>query len=406
MRLKPGYTKGVWYQTNGPTTLQPTPERTTDVLDFGIPSVRVRADEIISIPVQKVWAGDKVNNVEDFWERRKPVTVELQKQDGATWTKLGEKVLDQTNGWTGEFTNVVDTPDSRYRVVEKSVPEGYRVSYSLAEFTKDDLDSRTVEVTNTLKKTNFQFDKFKNDGQTPFPTSGGYPVFEVEDTKSYKKLSNVSPNLAGTVTFENLPIGVYIVSETDVPTGYEKMPDFWFIVEEDANGNLVTIVNGSTARHKVTNKLKDFTMVLTKKDTTDVRLAGASFRLRGMDGLAYDKTMTDGPTYTFDQLKPGRYLLTEVKSPIGYTGLDREIEIIISDLGVVTIEDHELVEGDGSITTEGNKIVLDVKNKKIAGQLPTTGESGRNKLIIASASLVGASTLIGLFYFFLNRKNW
>lgn len=86
------------------------------------------------------------------------------------------------------------------------------------------------------------------------------------------------------------------------------MPDFWFIVEEDVNDNLVTIVNGSTARHKVTNKLKDFTMVLTKKDTMDIRLAGANFRLRGMDGLAYDKTLTNGPTYTFDQLKPGCYL--------------------------------------------------------------------------------------------------
>lgn len=86
--------------------------------------------------------------------------------------------------------------------------------------------------------------------------------------------------------------------------------------------------------------------------------------------------------------------------------LDTEIEIIISDLGVVTIEDHELVEGDGSITTEVNKIVLDVKNKKIAGQLPTTDESGRNKWMIASAGLVGVSTLVGLFYFFLNRKNW
>lgn len=117
---------------------------------------------------------------------------------------------------------MIDTPGSRYRVLEKSVPEGYCVSYSPVEFTKDDLDSRTVEVTYTLKKTNFQFDKFKNDGQTPFPTSVSYPVLEEEDTKSHKKLSNVSPNLAGTVTFENLPIGVYIVSETDVPTGYKK----------------------------------------------------------------------------------------------------------------------------------------------------------------------------------------
>lgn len=406
VKLKPGYQKGVWYQTNGPTTLQPTPERSNDILDFGVPSVRVKADEIISIPVKKVWANDKVNNVEDYWGRRESVTVELQKQNGSTWTKIGEeKVLNKAKNWSDSFTNIVDIPGSRYRVVEKSVPQGHSVSYSPAEFTKDDLGGGTVEVTNTLKKTNFQFDKFKNDGQTPFPTAGSHPVFEVEDAKSHKKITNVSPNLAGTVTFENLPVGMYIVSETDVPTGYEKMPEFVFTVEEDTNGNLITKVNGSTGRHKVTNKLKDFTMEITKKDTTNTLLSGASFRLRGTNGITYDKTLDGGTKFTFDQLKPGRYLLTETKSPSGYVGLDKDIEITISELGVVTIENDDLVEGSGSITAEGNKITLEVKNKKIEGQAPNTGGTGRNKMMIVSAGLVGISTIVGLFYFFLNRKN-
>lgn len=401
------FKKGVWYQTNGPTTLKPTPERTTDVLNFGVPSVRIKADEIISIPVKKVWANDKVNNVEDYWKRRESVTVELQKQNGSTWTKIGqEKVLNEANNWSSSFTNIADIPGSRYRVVEKSVPAGHSVSYNLTDFTKDELGGRTVEVTNTLKKTNFQFDKFKNDGQTPFPTSGSRPIFEVEDAKSHKKISNISPNLAGTVTFENLPVGMYVVSETDVPTGYEKMTEFIFTIEENANGDLVTKVGNSTARHTVTNKLKGFSLELTKKDTTGTELSGAAFRLRGMDGLSYDQTVDMGPKFTFNQLKPGRYLLTEIMAPSGYDGLDKDIEITISELGIVTIEDHDSVEGAGSITPEGNKIMLEVKNKKLMGSAPSTGGKGRNKLMIVSASLVGVSSIVGLLYFFLNRKNW
>lgn len=41
LRLKtehPNYESGKWYQTNGKTTLEPTPERTNDKLEFGVPS--------------------------------------------------------------------------------------------------------------------------------------------------------------------------------------------------------------------------------------------------------------------------------------------------------------------------------------------------------------------------------
>lgn len=399
------FKKGTWYQTNGPTTLQPTPERTRDVLDFGVPSVRIKADEIISIPVKKVWENDKVNNVENYWERREAVTVELQKKNGSSWTKLAEKVLNKDNQWKGSFDNIVDERGSIYRVIEKTQPAGHTVSYSPEEFTKAELGTKEVTVTNTLKRTNFEFDKFMNDGSTPFPTTG-QPVFKIEDTKSHKTLTNISPNGTGAVTFENLPTGTYIVSETNVPTGYEKMVDFLVIVEEGSNGNLITRVNGSTNRHKVINLLKDFSLKVTKTDTTDVLLSGAKFRLRGTGNLNYDRTLDGGPDYVFDQLKPGRYLLTESETPSGFSGLDKDIEITISDLGEVQIGKNDLVTGFGNISAAGNRISLTVKNKKLIGQTPSTGGEGRNKLMMVSAGLIGLSSLVGLLYFVLNRKNF
>lgn len=413
VKLKTGdsrFKKGVWYQTNGPTTLEPTPERSSDVLNFAVPSVRIKADEIISIPVRKVWANDKVNNTDNYWERRESVTVELQKQNGNTWTKLGEeKVLSSSNNWSNSFTNIVDVPGSKYRVVEKNIPKGHSVSYSPAEFTKADLGTGAVVVTNTLKKTNFEFEKVMNDGETHFPTTGSRPIFQVEDDKTHKTITNVSPNAAGTVTFENLPVGTYTVTETTVPDGYKKMDDFKFMIEENSNGDLITKVNGSTNRHKVVNKLKDFDMEITKTDTAGELISGASFHLRGTGTNSYDQKLDDGPTYTFKQLKPGRYLLTEVKTPVGYTGLKKDVEITISELGIVTIEadaeDDDLVEGFGRITAAGNEISLTVKNRKREGQVPSTGGEGKNKLMMVSVGLVGTSALVGLLYFILNRKN-
>lgn len=59
------FVSGRWYPTNGRTTLEPTPERTTDLLDFGVPSVRYQKKNFV-IPVKKVWL-DEHQGTDDYW---------------------------------------------------------------------------------------------------------------------------------------------------------------------------------------------------------------------------------------------------------------------------------------------------------------------------------------------------
>lgn len=412
VKLKPTAKKGVWYQTNGPTTLQPTPERSSDVIDFGVPSVRLKADEIISIPVVKEWENDQNN----YWARRKPVTIELQKKTGSTWTKVGETIsLSEGTNWKGTFANIVNLPDTTYRVVEKSPPAGYSVRYSPTEFTKSTLSSTTIKVINTMKKTDFEFEKFMNDGKTHFDIKGELPEFQIKDHQTQKEITGITPKSSGKVTLENLPIGEYTVSES-VLTGYKEIPDFILKIEEDASGNLITKVNGqiynnTTKPYKVTNELKDFSLEVNKKNNLNKPLSGASFRLRGIAGNTYNKLITTGSTFTFGELRPGRYLLSEEDAPNGFTGLTEDIEIIITDSGLVGVDPKGQVdlveEGWGMITDTGNIIKITVRNNPArAGQAPRTGGQGNKKMMMVSIELVGTSALAGICYFFLNRKNW
>lgn len=411
VKLKPTAKKGVWYQTNGPTTLQPTPERSSDVIDFGVPSVRLKADEIISIPVVKEWENDQNN----YWARRKPVTIELQKKTGSTWTKVGETItLSEGTNWKRTFANIVNLPDTTYRVVEKSPPAGYSVRYSPTEFTKSTLSSTTIKVINTMKKTDFEFEKVMNDGKTHFDIKSELPEFQIRDHQTQKEITGITPKSTGKVILENLPIGEYTISET-VLTGYKEIPDFNLKIEEDMSGNLITKVNGqiynnTTKPYKVINELKDFSLEVNKKDNLNKSLSGASFRLQGIGDNTYNKLITTGSKFTFGELRPGRYLLTEEDAPNGFAGLTKDVEIFISNSGLVGIDlkgQEDLVEGFGSITATGNIITLTVRNNPArAGQAPRTGGQGNKKMMMVSIGLVGTSALAGICYFFLNRKNW
>lgn len=125
LRLKTNasnYEGDKWYPTNGRTTLTPTPERTTDKLDFGVPSARGKAEKV-KIPVEKKWS-DSFKNTENYWGLRpNNVKVLLQRKKSNSWIDVETKTLNAANNWKDEFTteggNIV------YRVVEPSRTTGY-----------------------------------------------------------------------------------------------------------------------------------------------------------------------------------------------------------------------------------------------------------------------------------------
>lgn len=99
------FVSGKWYPANGKTTLQVSPDRTTDILDFGVPSVRAVNEDFV-IPVKKVWSNDANNR----WGLRQEVTAVLQRKDGTQWVDLHEVSLNEKNTWTNRFQQFLEIP--------------------------------------------------------------------------------------------------------------------------------------------------------------------------------------------------------------------------------------------------------------------------------------------------------
>ena len=255
LRLKTdavNYEGDTWYQTNGRTTLTPTPERTTDKLDFGVPSVKGKANKF-EIPVEKKWS-DSHMNTENYWGlRANSVRVVLQRKSGSSWVDVETKTLNAANNWKTSFS--ADSGSTIYRVVELSRTTGYaKPDSNVNEFTAKTLPSKGVQITNKLLKGATVFCKYMEDGKTPFTSD--LPRFTIRRKSDGKVLvSNLEPNARGQVLITDIPLGDFVIDETYVPQGYDKMTDIDVkAVENSAGTDLNITVNGKTSLHEVTNK--------------------------------------------------------------------------------------------------------------------------------------------------------
>lgn len=255
LRLKTdavNYEGDTWYQTNGRTTLTPTPERTTDKLDFGVPSVKGKANKF-EIPVEKKWS-DSHMNTENYWGlRANSVRVVLQRKSGSSWVDVETKTLNAANNWKTSFS--ADGGSTIYRVVEPSRTTGYaKPDSNVNEFTAKTLPSKGVQITNKLLKGATVFCKYMEDRKTPFTSD--LPRFTIRRKSDGKVLvSNLEPNARGQVLITDIPLGDFVIDETYVPQGYDKMTDIDVkAVENSAGTDLNITVNGKTSLHEVTNK--------------------------------------------------------------------------------------------------------------------------------------------------------
>lgn len=411
IRLKtetPGFKFNHWYPANGQTILEPTPQKSVDKLDFGVPSVKA-PPESFSIPVEKQWLDDFEGVADYFNLRASTITAVLQKKNGTDWNDVAEVDLTAGNQWKGIFTEVASGSNNLYRIKEKagtdSKVSGYSPpTYSKESFTSETLGEEKIRIINRLLTTNYSFMKIKEDGNVPF-TGTDKPQFTItrkSDGKSVVK--NIQPDKEGKINVTGLPIGSYKVEETHVPDGYQKMDDFEIKVTEESDTSVVATVDGRPDEKTVVNKrIPEFSLILHKEDENGTALEGAAFQLIGTD---YDKTLSSGSSFTFPNIKAGKYLLKETKTPSGFHGMVENLEIKISKKGdeyVVHIDEHENLV-DYTAVVVNNKIVLTIKNDPYDSILPSTGGIGTRRLFQV-ASLFG---LLGLgisgVYLFINRK--
>lgn len=397
------FVSGRWYPTNGRTTLAPTPERTNDLLDFGVPSARYQKEDFV-IPIKKIWT-DKEQGTDDYWGLRPDkVTVTLQRLNGSTWVDVEPKDLDEDHNWEAEFSSVEGGSENTYRVIENARVSGYKAPVINQEsFTSENIISGGIKITNELLKGNYQFSKFMEDVNTVFGQEK--PKFSVKRKSDNKEVAtNLEPNASGKVTIPNMPKGDFIVEETYVPAGYKEMVNFEInVTENDPPTSLIFKVNNRTEEHQAINEVKDFSLKVEKVDSEDNPITGAVFKLVGPN---YDQTINTGSVFNFNNLRPGVYTLTELDNPEGYKRIQDPIGFVIGVDGKVTVNSHPNVSGSGGINGGNNTISLKVTNEKVKpGVLPRTGDYGIKGFFLIASILAIVGVVVGGICFCNVRKD-
>lgn len=365
----------------------------------------------LEITVEKIWEDDG-----NKYGLRQPITLQLQQSfDKENWDSYGENFDLATDATTlsKTFTNIpaaVNNKPAYYRVVELiNGEEGHVLGYSNPNYSEPriisagDMDAKTgelpvLQVTNTLLTTDFSFIKVGNDENSPLKGV----EFNVTGDNGYN-MSDSSDD--GTVAFSDLPYGKkYTMTETKTPDGYKKAGPWNFEVKEKDNETTgkreVEVVweNDPFVDGKLINKLNPYDLTVNKVDENDEALEGATFQLVGKD-VTYDKPIVNGSSFTFTDLAPGTYTLTETAAPGGYNAIQHEITIEIKQDGSVKVTGTEGATNVQLNVDKNNTISFKVANKP-KSPLPATGGPG-TWIFMATGTL--ALTATGLY--FIRRKD-
>lgn len=191
--------------------------------------------------------------------------------------------------------------------------------------------------------------------------------------------------------------GVYYLEEVQAPNGYVREKTVYKIFidktgkmffgkkgsPQNENEFLAPVQKGQAVQ--VVNK-KGYIIKVNKLDDQNAPLTGAKFNLRNQTGsynfTTLEKTQS---TFTFYNLAPGDYTLTEVEAPAGYKGLTTPITFTIGEDGSVV----QTSAADPNVMVNLNEadrvFELSVVNRKVK-----TGEFSLTKVSDVNEVLAGA----------------
>ena len=426
VQQKEQYRNGKFYPTNGPTYAN---GRTYEQsLGFAIPSVR---SETLSIGVAKIWDGDS-----SYTDLRKDVTFQLQQKVGnsGSWTDVtGQSITipfnasgDALNGTFSGLSAVSITQNADgsvnyqkvfYHVVEKNRIPGYKAPVVTQDSgVSIDSTNKNVTVTNSLMTTDVDFTKVDEAGKalngaefTLYRKVGGNPV----------EMQRINNPTNGKFHFASLPIGDYVLKETQTPTGFATRDDVAFTVQDSSSGKpTINVTTGSldddssSDGNQIVNHLLPFSLSILKQDTQSKQtIAGVTFSLsekgtnKEVSTLATD---ANGMGQFFDsnnnplKLVTGKtYVIKETKGQDGYVLDNRTIEVTVNANGAITVTRDGQNYSDYSNKDQVIKVTINNQKK---GLLPSTGGKGRSIFVIfAFACFVLAIAISGV-YFYRNRK--
>lgn len=176
---------------------------------------------------------------------------------------------------------------------------------------------------------------------------------------------------AGEVTFNNLELGTYKLSETKAKDGYILSRTEWTVQVNESGMVILRNPDGSEVKrdtdstYTITNEpLHSIRFIKTSTYGTNNYLEGAEFSLTGISdyGTNTDKTGVSGSDgiVTIDGLEPGTYQLKETKAPKNYE-LNTTIYTVV-------------LKSDGDFTIDGlQKIIISSAQIYDFKNIPTGG---------------------------------
>ncbi|MGA3472578.1 SpaA isopeptide-forming pilin-related protein [Lactiplantibacillus plantarum] len=409
-----------WYQMNGATTLTPNGDDPSNQVDFGIPSAKAPGT---TLTINKVWNmlpnDNNIPDSIDFTVNRGNTT------DNNAWTQATGS-LSKTQKWTGTFDKLSHNNSNVY--LPKFNDHGKDFTYNLSEDNVAGFSSSINQVLNNFTITNNELglavQKFDSDGNS----LTGSQFTLVKDTDNWQATdSSFTPE---SINGNDNPIpikpGYYELKESTAPVGYSlDASTIKFQVTEngqwlDQQGTPISnntlpssdsfYVNNQNGNDILTyakhDNIKPFTLTVNKIDkVTNQSVKGAEFQLTNSDTnqtIQPDES-GDTATFTFNNLQPGNYVLSETKAPTDYAPLSSGINFSIDNTGKVTIPDGYDSNSELTAGNSNNTISLTVTDTPTSGQLPATGGPGIT-IILVTGLIIMITTAAGII--FISHRRW
>lgn len=255
-----------------------------------------------------------------------PAEILLQKTDADGKALSGAQfvLLDADGRGTASAVSDADglvrfrfVPQGQYTICETSAPDGYLLNRSTISVTVTpnwtNAEEPIATVVNQQKK--IQFIKVDTAGA---PMAGILFKLINAETGAVAEMAVSDEN--GAFAFTAFDYGVWTVHEAAAPSGYSRMADYCFQVDDSWSGTApVLLVN-----------IPDY-YAFIKVDADGKPLQGVKFALRDADGNLLQTLESDeNGIVRAEHLQPGTYYLQETETLKGYT-LSGDVRKLVID---------------------------------------------------------------------------
>ena len=272
------------------------------------------------------------SNVSDSITAKLNITtkVEISKVDATTSEELPGATLTIKNSkgevvktWvsTNKPMIIENLPVGKYTLTEEIAPEGYVLSTETITFEVK-LDGTVTKVQMKNKLTEVQISKVDVTNGNELPGA----TLTIKNSKGEVVKTWVSSDKPEVI--KGLAVGKYTLTEEIAPEGYVLSTET-ITFEVKLDGTVTKVI--------MENKPKDKTPIyISKQDfTTGEELAGAHLELKDSTGEVIYAWVSGNEPFMIEELKPGKYFLTEVLAPEGYELSTETVEFIVKEDGSV-----------------------------------------------------------------------